>query len=1049
MALRMNAKTQSTTMLVRSGNAVPWSSTSQDATYMIRYKLTDGPASGKARIFDFANDRFARVDAAVTGQSGTAYIRVSAGDLPTHTLSGLTDAWLMVVGVYDATAGTSTFYYYNADTGTQISTATGVSTGTLNINGGFIDLVGNTTHDVILYDLVFWDNRALTSGEVATLVGTDADGVQSGDISNYWLFNRTSGGNVDGTETELDGRSPGEIDFVLTLGEGDGFDWVDDQPGAITVETTILSTSVHENGHWVDVTLQTSSGAINDPTTAGWTVDVGGSPVTLTRAQKIAAEQIRLWVANGSERILTGDTVTISYDPAVGSTVDTDDIEVSETVDAAVTNNSEQTATSVFYNSARWSFASSITAGITVTGRPQVVAGSQLSALACEPYTGEEQRTIGGMQVGIDAGNESHAFDSRDAAYDSGEGTSVPYTPSAGDAMVASVVLATDGTWQAATAYSLGDVLYEGSRYRVCTKAGTSGGVEPTWAITGLGDTIDDNGVEWAEYGSGPVTRYSILEMVSSLKDQTAFAKPYARGATDPAHDYNDINTGLIPGDTPTGSEKALSEIVARLEKGQVELGVGASQRRIGAVDDSGDLYGQRISPEASAEWDTLATTVEPKSHALACAVQVGIDLIGLRQEGAFWPGDGGHAHGRLSTAMITAALLGVDYGEVRTPAAGSTSTDDWRGWGEGDQLFYVTQADIDRADYDDEYDYGGGGNGTFVDPANMPSIYSDSPATAYFPASVQDTWLHTPEFARQWGNNPKTANPRWDQTPYRVNVGDDFPDTADILLRWGVGPDDFTYDPFWDYVDRYVYVESVTRDSRATTERAAYAVESSTLDGTTLTVTFNRYTTGTSAAWQTAVAGSGSTTCTGAAQTGPRTWEFTLSGAPASGETIDYTAASGDAVDAENNALPDTQLNQPAQLLPATTPGAAAVAGSTTITLTYSEPIENTISPLPAADITVSNAATGNAELVTEDPAVSGSTITIVYEGDPAATDAALTVSLNNGDNHVLTVSNGLPIASLSEEAVSVSGTGTGTASGSSQIPIRKKWLLLRSARR
>jgi hypothetical protein len=239
-------------------------------------------------------------------------------------------------------------------------------------------------------------------------------------------------------------------------------------------------------------------------------------------------------------------------------------------------------------------------------------------------------------------------------------------------------------------------------------------------------------------------------------------------------------------------------------------------------------------------------------------------------------------------------------------------------------------------------------------------------------------------------------------------------------------------FDAFLDWHARYEGIEGADpshydatyktlRDTHLDTHRPAYGVESSSLDGATLTVIFNRYTTGTDAAWQTAVAGSGSTTCTGATQTGPRTWEFTLSGAPASGETVDYTAASGDAVDAENNALPDSQLIQPAELLPATTPGAGAIAGSTTITLTYSEPIENTISPLPAADITVSNAATGNAELVTENPIVSGSTITIVYEGDPAATDAVLTVSLNNGDNHVLTVSNGLPIASLSGEVVSV----------------------------
>jgi len=54
-------------------------------------------------------------------------------------------------------------------------------------------------------------------------------------------------------------------------------------------------------------------------------------------------------------------------------------------------------------------------------------------------------------------------------------------------------------TWQASTAYSLGDVVEpttpDGNVYE-CTTAGTSGATEPTW-VTGEGNTTTDNTVVW------------------------------------------------------------------------------------------------------------------------------------------------------------------------------------------------------------------------------------------------------------------------------------------------------------------------------------------------------------------------------------------------------------------------------------------------------------------------------------------------------------------------------------------------------------------------
>lgn len=54
--------------------------------------------------------------------------------------------------------------------------------------------------------------------------------------------------------------------------------------------------------------------------------------------------------------------------------------------------------------------------------------------------------------------------------------------------------------WEAGTAYSVGDTVeptvQNGYRY-VCTTAGTSGSGEPTWPTSGIGSTVNDNGVVW------------------------------------------------------------------------------------------------------------------------------------------------------------------------------------------------------------------------------------------------------------------------------------------------------------------------------------------------------------------------------------------------------------------------------------------------------------------------------------------------------------------------------------------------------------------------
>jgi len=67
------------------------------------------------------------------------------------------------------------------------------------------------------------------------------------------------------------------------------------------------------------------------------------------------------------------------------------------------------------------------------------------------------------------------------------------------------------GTWAAATAYALGDVLISTTHAYVCTVAGTSGGTSPTFPTTG--GTVVDGGATWKDVGLAALvkdTHYSV-----------------------------------------------------------------------------------------------------------------------------------------------------------------------------------------------------------------------------------------------------------------------------------------------------------------------------------------------------------------------------------------------------------------------------------------------------------------------------------------------------------------------------------------------------------
>lgn len=80
----------------------------------------------------------------------------------------------------------------------------------------------------------------------------------------------------------------------------------------------------------------------------------------------------------------------------------------------------------------------------------------------------------------------------------SGERVTFRYIPDPDNAVT--VEIAATAAWVTAHAYVKGDLVLDTGRAYLCTVAGTSGGVEPTWPTT-AGQTVVDGGATWRDLG--------------------------------------------------------------------------------------------------------------------------------------------------------------------------------------------------------------------------------------------------------------------------------------------------------------------------------------------------------------------------------------------------------------------------------------------------------------------------------------------------------------------------------------------------------------------
>ncbi len=185
------------------------------------------------------------------------------------------------------------------------------------------------------------------------------------------------------------------------------------------------------------------------------------------------------------------------------------------------------------------------------------------------------------------------------------------------------------------------------------------------------------------------------------------------------------------------------------------------------------------------------------KEKLLVRYVQLGIDLYGIVQDGGEknWTGMGGHASGRKFPILFAGLMLGDNdmknigeksgdylYSDGYGP---NNAPPDYVHFGEDDQTFYVTEADVDAT--------------------HSPEWKPDRRDAQKIPYEQEDIGL--PEWGIVHSNGPERSNKFW-VTSYRQVSS---PGWGGFVLAAHImrAKDLWNHDALFDYKDRYMQVET------------------------------------------------------------------------------------------------------------------------------------------------------------------------------------------------------------------------------------------------
>lgn len=281
------------------------------------------------------------------------------------------------------------------------------------------------------------------------------------------------------------------------------------------------------------------------------------------------------------------------------------------------------------------------------------------------------------------------------------------------------------------------------------------------------------------EPGSSPyLDNVAVLTiLLSTPPDDGAYLFRPGYCGTDKTYYYTtDLQTGELLTIDTTETGDSFAELEGVFERPQIEMGEGATNRRLRAANNMYNNYAPANAGQLNEAISKLSGdwTVNEKNDLLIYVVQAGIDRYNAALSGQTWPAGGGHQPGHklnivfagymLDEADILDEGLETYFWENRLVIEGkwgavATETDYWDN---------VTQDRSQMYDYGDPYHYiDGGTTMTEVDVDNYQTITVQTCKGAvcwlrYYP-DMQDHWSDSDDFityAERWVSHGLLALP-------------------------------------------------------------------------------------------------------------------------------------------------------------------------------------------------------------------------------------------------------------------------------------------------
>jgi len=283
----------------------------------------------------------------------------------------------------------------------------------------------------------------------------------------------------------------------------------------------------------------------------------------------------------------------------------------------------------------------------------------------------------------------------------------------------------------------------------------------------------------------------AVLTVLDSPAKEGSFRPPYS--GTDKTIRFNkeQLDYSLLASLKPVPGSPGLSAVERYFERPWIDHIPLWPARALHPVDNMPD-YGREISTQigVGALMLHLNFSNTQKEKLLVRYVQLGIDLYGIVQDGGEknWTGMGGHASGRKWPILFAGLILNdpnmKNIGRTDIPDYGP-SHPEYVHFGEDDQTFYVTQADVDIT------------HGSLWGP--------DRRDAQKIPYEQEDIGL--PEWGIVHADSPESSNKFWG-TAYRQVSS---PGWGGFVLAAHImrAKDLWNHDALFDYKDRYMQVET------------------------------------------------------------------------------------------------------------------------------------------------------------------------------------------------------------------------------------------------